>query len=90
MEEKSCKNCKYYVPHYVKHSTFFLEVDGHCRNQKLRRCNSKVSWALRENCKHWEQKEEKKEERRKAITETLQSMEKSLREIKAILQSEKE
>ncbi len=30
--EKICKNCKYYLEHYIKEETFLLPIGGHCIN----------------------------------------------------------
>ena len=81
MEEKTCKNCKYFVQHYIKHKRYLLKVEcGHCKN------GHKYGKA----CGKWELIEPQKEERRKSIKALLEDINKSLEEIRMILQSDEE
>lgn len=41
-EDKVCKNCKYYVEHYVIHSTRLYAIAGHCINDKLYNPHKKI------------------------------------------------
>ena len=86
MEDKNCRNCRYFLQHYVKHKRYILKVEcGSCKKRHRLKCGE-----LRKNCDKWEPIEIQKEERRKSIKETLQNMEKSLEDIKLILQSDEE
>lgn len=89
-EEKNCKNCGNYLPHFVKRGTHLAEVNGHCVSDKLNKKYARDSWKLRENCAAWIPQKNKKAERRKTIKETLRNMEKSLEDIKIILQSDED
>ncbi|MCM1438927.1 MAG: hypothetical protein NC131_06915 [Roseburia sp.] len=88
VEEKVCRNCKYYVEHYVISSMKFSPIGGHCINDALYNPHGKNLGALHENCAYWETADGVKDERRERITETLQSMEKQLFYIKEILQAD--
>lgn len=47
-EKKSCKNCKYYLEHYVKLEDRFLTLnDGHCINQKIFSTRKRNKYALK-------------------------------------------
>lgn len=89
-EEKTCKSCEYYIPHFVRKRACFLEIGGHCTNTACGKRVPQYDWKIRENCGEWKPKKIKKEDRRKTIDEVQRSMEKSLREIKAILKSDQE
>ncbi|MBD5637006.1 MAG: hypothetical protein HDP28_04205 [Clostridia bacterium] len=89
-DEKNCKNCEYYVPHYVKRKTCFREIEGHCINEQLNKRYPRDMWKLRQPCDYWKPQKNKKEERKKTIKEVLRDMEKSLEDIKLILQSDEE
>ena len=70
--EKSCKNCRYYLQHYIKYNTQFVNVCcGHCINPNFK--NSRKTRPL-ELCGFWENIEIKKEERKKSIKQTLEFM----------------
>ena len=89
-EEKTCKNCRNYAVHYVKVDNYLLQLStGHCANVKLfpriKDRNKIVS-----NCQFWESIEIQKAERKKTIKQVLRDMEKSLRDIEAILQSDED
>ena len=89
-EQRNCKNCRYYTFHYVKVHNYLMQLsEGHCTNDRVfpyRKDKSKVV----ESCEFWEPMELQKEERKKMIKEVLENMEKSLRDIKAILQSDED
>lgn len=90
MMEKSCKNCRYYAVHYVKSNQNLLKLsEGHCVNNSLFPAikNRKKIYT---DCKFWEPVEIKIAERKKHIKEVLRNMEKSLEDIRAILQSDRE
>ncbi len=86
MEEKNCKNCRYFLQHYVKHKRYILKVEcGHCLKRYRLKCGE-----CRKNCESWEPIAIQKEERRKSIKALLRDMEKSLEDIKLILQSDED
>ena len=86
MEEKTCRNCRYFSQHYVKHKIYILKVEcGNCLKKYRLKCGE-----LRKNCNDWEPIEIQKVERRKTIKVVLQDMEKSLEDIRIILQSDEE
>ena len=85
-ENKNCKTCQYYVPHYIKYKRFLIEIGGHCKNIKKRK--KKEDRGLRRVCADWAPSLNKKEERRKSIEEALQEMEKTLEDIRMILLSD--
>ena len=87
-EEKECKNCKYYVEHYVIISTRFYPIGGHCINDKLYNPHKKNPRALHENCDYWENNAGEKTERRKNIEEVLRSIDNHLYYIKNILEKD--
>lgn len=84
-KEKTCKSCKYYVEHYVIHSTRLYPIGGHCINKNLYNPHSKKPYGLHENCNYWKNNEDVKAERRENIKDVLQSMEQHLFYIKTIL-----
>lgn len=89
MEEKNCKNCGNYIPHYVKSSNMRLaEIEGHCVYYLHKR--GSLSSKLRANCEHWTPQENKKEKRRKSAIEILRDMEKTLSDISLILKSDED
>ena len=87
-KEKACKNCKYYIAHYVIDNLRFMEIEGHCGNYTLRTLRKKNKFRLQENCDYWEENTGAKTKRRENIKATLRSMKRSLDEIKAILEND--
>ena len=84
-EAKSCRNCRYYLKHYIKKNTKYQPIQfGHCANQN----NPKRTKSV-EVCELWENNEIKMEERRKAIDEVLRDIEKHLSEMAMILNEDK-
>lgn len=89
-EEKNCKNCGYYIQHYVKCDAYILSIEcGHCA-KKLVTIPSGEGVKLKKPCDYWTPQENKKEKRRKMIKAVLRDMEKSLEDIKIILQSDED
>jgi len=91
MEEiKTCKNCKYFVQHYVIHKRMHLARTncGHCRYPRIS-VNSPLKY-LSENacCKHWEEIDTEKENFIKQAKECLYDIEVRIRDIGLILNME--
>lgn len=82
MSERNCDNCRYYKEHYIKHTTYFLRIGGHCTNSQLK----VKKW--KSDCKFWETIEIRRAERKEAIKVTLKKMEQHLADIVAILKDE--
>ena len=93
-KEKNCRNCRYYIAHFIISHTRYYPITGHCVNDELIQIRMKKRerdrYRLQENCGFWEPIEIKKAERREEIKETLRHMEKSLSEIAMILQYDEE
>ena len=54
-DKQTCKNCKYFVQHYVKFKTYFHAIDcGHCGNFKISRVKRR-SRLFANSCEQWEQ-----------------------------------
>jgi len=84
--EKSCKNCRYFLQHYIKDNIRYSKIFcGHCINPNFK--NSRKPRPL-EICELWEDIAIKKEERKTSIKETLNFMSKSLNEIAQILKDD--
>jgi hypothetical protein len=72
-EKKSCKNCKYYLEHYVKLEDRFLTLnDGHCINQKIFSTRKRNKYALKKDCEQWESNASRKQETKRAILKRLE------------------
>ncbi len=87
-EERVCKNCKYYVEHYVIILTRFHPIGGHCINNALYNPHKKNTWKLHDNCAYWEINDGVKAERHNSIKEALRAIEKHLYYIKEILSND--
>lgn len=86
--EKTCQNCRYYSQHYSKQGIrYIFAFCGHCikRGSKSRKNNRSLIV-----CDLWEDVAIKKEERKKSIKKTLESMSERLDEIAMILQDDAE
>lgn len=85
-QEKKCENCKFFVMHYILHSTKFMPLsEGHCTH-------SEIPWKIRKYnmpcgncCDKWERAEDKKKKREESIKTVLKSMRSSLKQIENIL-----
>lgn len=90
-EQKTCKNCRFFLQHYVNGKTscsYFMPVNcGHCicrdLTKKERNRVSKVT-----DCRCWEPVEILKAERIQTIEAVLRSMEKHLKQIAFILKED--
>lgn len=87
VQEKSCKNCCYYLEHYVKLDTSYLNIhSGHCRNIYNKDRHKKRELIL---CEYWEHISVKKEIRKNSIKETIEFMCNRLNEIAMLLEDDK-
>ena len=88
--ERVCKNCKYYLEHYVIRGTKFYAIGGHCINDELYNPHKKNNYALHDNCGYWESNESVKSERKESIKRVIDSMGTHLFYIKSILEKDEE
>lgn len=84
-KDKTCKNCKYYLEHYIINRTYFSAIGGHCINDTLIQMRKRDKYRLQENCEYWEDNTDVKTKRRKNIEDVLVNIEKHLSEISHIL-----
>lgn len=90
-DKKDCKNCKYYIEHYViATNAHFFPIGGHCVHPVVFNLRGKKRYETRENCEHWEINKELKEKRRKRIKEVMRDMETHLLHISQILDIDEE
>lgn len=89
--EKTCKNCRWFLQHYVKGktlSTYFSTTScGHCicRELTLKERNRVPNVA---DCRCWQPIEIQKAERLESIEAVLRSMQKHLKQIAFILKED--
>ncbi len=90
-QEKCCKNCRYFLQHYVKgktYSTYFSAVEcGHCICGDVSNKDRKTVPNVK-NCIFWEPGEIQKEERKESILSVLRSMAAHIRQIAFILKED--
>lgn len=84
--EHSCKNCKYYVPHYIKRGSQLREVIGHCTKKTYPK-RYRGAYILHNTCEEWKEKEPQIDCKREII-KTLENMEKHLADIALLLQDD--
>ena len=93
-KEKVCKNCRYYLAHYIIRGVRYLAAGGQCMNEDLMKMHipkrEREGYRFKGNCALWEPIAIQKAERRENIKETLKAMQKSLSEIAMILQNDEE
>ena len=54
-EEKICKNCRYYMRHYIYAHTFFMGLsEGHCLKHKNFGKRSNNKFEINDTCENWE------------------------------------
>lgn len=88
-QEKKCKNCKYFLLHYVHSDTSFQKLShGHCMN-------GEIPWKVRKHdmpcdnvCEKWKSNEDKKNERKDSIISVLEHMRNTLTSIEIILKDD--
>ena len=87
MEEKTCGNCKHFARHYTISNTQILSLRyGHCKKKKFITKQKREISEDQKSCDLWISAEQKEEEQKKSIENTLRDTEKSLRKIKCILE----
>ncbi len=87
--EKSCIDCRHFVPFYRKRMLEFVPVNfGYCINLSLRQ-NRKSRCSPNDICEKWEAREQNNE-RKEAIEDSIRKMEKQLEQIVLLLQNENE
>ena len=80
--ENTCKNCKYYVEHYmISHSVTLVPFGGHCRYSMRKKKPIKET----DCCGHWERKENITAAVQKTLTALLRDTENRLKQIQLIL-----
>lgn len=82
--EHSCKDCRYYTPHYIKRGAQLREVVGHCTKINYRK-RDWGNYILCNTCADWEEGEPSVG-RKQEIIKTLENMEKHLADIALLLQ----
>lgn len=88
-EYEQCKNCKFFLQHYVKSRASFHRIRcGHCINRQLNSNKRSRKYDLHKNCEYWEPNQEVKEERRELIKSTLRNMEEYLLEMLLVLKDD--
>lgn len=86
--ENNCRNCKYYLEHYIKKNSFYKPIGGHCINDELNATRTKNKYALQDNCSYWEQ-DDRQEQRIKRIKKALIEMSERINDILNILKDDK-
>lgn len=80
--DKTCKNCKYYVAHYVILKSMQLShIDGHCKFTMQKKKPIEPT----DCCVHWERKENLSAAAQKTLSALLRDTEKRLKQIQLIL-----
>lgn len=88
LTEKNCKNCKFYVEHYILLSTHYHPIGGHCINENIYPYK-KNSEAAYDNCAYWQSGEDKNDKVKKDVNKALQDIEVHLSHIASILNNDK-
>lgn len=84
-EIKGCKNCKYFLQHYIKGKKKFTTVmHGQCTRAKLK-SKYRIRYLDESACKFWQPAELREQERQKSINSDLNSIAKRLEEIVLLL-----
>ena len=86
--EKTCENCKFFVPYYIKRRSHFYPVQsGVCENETLR-CRDRRK-RNPESCGLWQKEDgERARGERAAVESALLAMAKHVEEIALILRSQ--
>lgn len=82
MEEKQCKNCKYYLAHYIKYNAQLRQIGGQCFNPQVKAANPESA------CELWESNQAEKEQREQSIYSAIVDMRNKLEEIAMILKDD--
>ena len=85
--KQSCKNCKYFIQHYVIiNNAFYTANCGHCTARKITP-KDRRSFPFISACELWETDEAEKEKQNESIKRAIFKMQKNLSEILQILKS---
>lgn len=59
-EIKSCKNCKFFIQHYIRRTDYLQKADcGHCTVRRQMSYKEMLKFPFDEGCDKWEQAEPK-------------------------------
>ncbi len=83
-----CKNCRFYIEHFIKRGYCLFPIEGHCINDNIRRTYSYTGFHLRETCEYWEPMQIQVERRKQTVFAVLKSMQTRLTEIALILKDD--
>lgn len=73
--DKTCKDCYYYLRHYTKLNNSFMQVFcGHCTNANIHKGGANTKNPDNPACKYWENNAEIKAMRKISIKDTLITM----------------
>lgn len=83
MTDKNCRNCGFYVEHYINNRGKFITVTGcgHCINTNLDLRQSKKHIKEFTACKFWQPKSLQTEKRMESIKKALNDISNYLKEI---------
>lgn len=84
-----CKNCKYYVPLYIKSSDRFKTLMGYCVYSNKMTRNRQKPFTDGEKCEYKKLSEETNCDTNESIKQTILKMQKQLTQILYILESNK-
>ncbi|MDE7380193.1 MAG: hypothetical protein K2N14_03980 [Clostridia bacterium] len=85
---KCCKNCKFYIAHYIKEKRRFKTICGHCtNNQKSVRFKSKTIMPC-DLCEYWEHNNNKTIEQSNSVRAVIFEIHEQLTKILEILENE--
>lgn len=90
--EHSCRNCAYYLPHYIlsPYGRFEKITDGHCINRNYTLAQSAKIISRRLPCGFREERQAVVEERTEHIVARLRGMADSIEEIASVLKDYKD
>lgn len=84
--DRTCSNCKYFKRHYVVSASRFMPLnEGHCGNASQKRKTGDVRTTKNAGCQLWQPRESEKPKQRYCLELLLQSVDKRLEEILAVL-----
>ena len=83
-----CRNCRYYLEHYIKSEQSLFTIDGHCINSEIRKKYPPAKFSLRETCEYWEPMQIQVERQKQTVVAVLKSMQTRLTEIALILKDD--
>lgn len=84
MSDNDCRNCIYYMPHYILSGFQYRAIDGHCLNTNLP-FRTRHRLCLKGGCSFWEEKQKDIVSEAKSIKEIISLMQVRLDELLSIL-----